>query len=280
MDYVTRQFIFLAKKFRKELRKAQESLHRDLANLANRLKDLKVAVNAGHQAQPKSKEASLVPSIAELRTQVPIRVQTYAQRDAKERVWGKVKGTLEIFVGVAVIAYTLITWQIWQEQTDATNFVARQTRLARQSLNQSQNAFMIQQRAWVAANNVLVQSDTNTVRFQVVWKNTGATPALKANLTVGLMYRDRDYLIDSDLSETNIRRLNKNPWKFSHMFIEPNGTGSSPAYPVDAAHPGKYLFLLGVLRYSDIFGHDHATDFCSRVDGDGLTICNQHSEMN
>jgi len=50
MDYVTRQFIFLAKKFRKELRKGQDSLHRDLMRLLDRLKDLKDSTTDQRQA--------------------------------------------------------------------------------------------------------------------------------------------------------------------------------------------------------------------------------------
>jgi hypothetical protein len=105
MDYVTRQFINLTKKFRKEFRKYQDALHNDLSRLTEGLKDLKDAVSTERQADDKRCDTPPV-TISNLRTDVPIRVQTKTEQSIPERIWGYIKGTLETIGIVAVVIYT------------------------------------------------------------------------------------------------------------------------------------------------------------------------------
>jgi hypothetical protein len=119
------------------------------------------------------------------------------------------------------------------------------------------------------------------VRYHVFWKNTGATPALKAHLEPGYLYKERTYLIASDFSDSNtIHPMGWEPWKASHTAIEPNGTGVSPIISVPAPHPGKTLFFAGYLIYTDIFLRPHMTQFCNRLEGNTLAACNIHNDMN
>lgn len=110
MDYVTRQFINLAKKLRDEFRKARETLHNDLSRLADGLKNLKDAANTHWQTDEKRYDANPV-TVAELRTQIPIRVQTKAQRSKAEAIWRVFKGALETVGIVAVCLYTVVAYQ-------------------------------------------------------------------------------------------------------------------------------------------------------------------------
>jgi hypothetical protein len=112
MDYVTRQFINLTKKLRDDFRKLHESLHRDLSHLANGVNNLKDAVDAQRKPEDKSDETTPI-TIAEFRTQVPIRIEQNAKKSKPEWVWAFTKGLLEVAVGVAVIVYTCVSIQQW-----------------------------------------------------------------------------------------------------------------------------------------------------------------------
>lgn len=142
MDYVTRQFINLTKQFRKELRKYQESLHHDLVQLSDRFKNSVDATKAQGKAHDKSSDTPPI-TIAELRTQEPIRVQTKTKKTKPEWAWALIKGTLEIGVAIAVMEYTFVTRDILNQQTDATNFAGRQTELSRKALNETRKDFIL-----------------------------------------------------------------------------------------------------------------------------------------
>ncbi len=149
MDYVTRQFIVLAKKLRDEFHKLHETLHRDLSHLSNGLKDLKDAVDREEESNTERGEVQPSVSVTDPRTEIPVSIKTYAQHSTKERVWGYIKGALEIAVGTAVIGYTALTWNVWQEQIDATNFAARQTEISRKGMNEALKNFRSDERARV-----------------------------------------------------------------------------------------------------------------------------------
>jgi hypothetical protein len=149
MDYVTRQFIDLTKQFRKELRKYQESLHHDLVQLSDRFKNSVDATKAQGKAHDKSSDTPPI-TIAELRTQEPIRVQTKTKKTKPEWAWALIKGTLEIGVAIAVMEYTFVTRDILNQQTDATNFAGRQTELSRKALNETRKDFILDESASIS----------------------------------------------------------------------------------------------------------------------------------
>lgn len=279
MDYDNPQFIAAVRKILKDC----------LTQLSNSFNDLKESVSAHWQADEKRYQTKPV-AVTDLRTDVPISVKTYAQRDTKERIWGVIKGALEVVVAIAVIGYTAISYENWLQQIDATNFAARQTELSRKGLNETRKNFVINQRAWVGVWAQLMPRPPDTptsvpvdaVFWRVVWKNTGPTPALYAQVTPGVMYKQRDYVIDSDFSEKNQRHLNPN-WKgASHAVVLPNGTGNSPTWILRSPEPGKHLFLSGTLTYDDIFRGSHTTTYCQIFDAATQTLedCNIRNTMN
>src|SRR5712692_7444293 len=182
MDFLAQQFIANANRLRNRLRELSakvDALEGTLSNLTDRLKDVKDAIDRHQEAETKSREIHPPTAVTELRTQVPISVQTYAQRSTKERVWGKIKGTLEVAVGIAVILYTGISYKTWQQTIDATNFTARQIKLSRQGLNETVKNFKIEERPYVAITQAIQQPltiGTNAIDFTI--ENSGKTPAL------------------------------------------------------------------------------------------------------
>lgn len=276
MDFVTRQFIVLAKKLRDEFRKARETLHNDLSRLTDGLKNLKDAISTQGQTNQKQPEINPRITATDFQTQVPIRVQTEAKRSTPERVWRFIKGAFEIAGIVAVITYTIIAYQQWQESTDATNFSARQAELSRKGLNETVKQFRTAQRAWIGVLAELYPQPNSApnIAWRARWANSGPTPALDAQIEPGWMYQKRSYLVESDFRQGSQKRLNPG-YKGSHAVIMPNSGGTTPGYFLaDAPLPGKYLFLIVTITYSDIFGHTHTTRSCQRLDHNSLSDCN------
>src|SRR6266404_6880 len=95
-DFVTRQFIFLTKKFRKELRKYNDVLHHDLTRLSDGVKNLKDAISTERKADKKADQTNPAVSVSDFRANVPIPVQDKTKKTIPEWAWAIFKGTLEI----------------------------------------------------------------------------------------------------------------------------------------------------------------------------------------
>jgi hypothetical protein len=180
MDYVSRQFVVLAKKFRKELRKTNESLHRDLVRLSDRLKNLIETTKAKGEPQDKRDQAITV-AVTEFRTHIPISIEKNVSKTGPERIWAIVKGAFEIGVAVAVIAYTGISFENWQEQIAATNFAGIQTKKAREALNETTKNFQLDQRPWVGVSDNRIEQwgKEKDYVIEILIVNSGKSPALE-----------------------------------------------------------------------------------------------------
>jgi hypothetical protein len=148
-DFVARQFIFLTKKLRTEFRKAREALHNDMTRIVNSLQNLKDATHAHWETDEERQKTDEPVTIAELRTDVPIRVQTEPQ-PGKIKTAGRVlKNTLETIGILAAIVLAIAAVRQLNEITDATNFAGRQTELSRKALNETTKQFRIEQRPMI-----------------------------------------------------------------------------------------------------------------------------------
>jgi hypothetical protein len=131
MDIITQRFIAMGVRIRKELSALRSDPREDVANLANRVENLEDAINAQRQSYEKRSQTDLPVAITDLRTDIPIRVEKKSDRSKIERVWLFMKGTLEVAGIIAVIAYTWISFNNWQDQADATDAAARQAELSK-----------------------------------------------------------------------------------------------------------------------------------------------------
>src|ERR1700734_2273029 len=104
MDYDNPQLIGAVKKV----------LHDGFAKFTNSLNDLKEAVNTHWKADEERYQTKPV-TMADIRADVPIRVQTEPKRSKPENVWRYIIGALEAAAFLAVIGYTMFTYQQWQE---------------------------------------------------------------------------------------------------------------------------------------------------------------------
>lgn len=284
MDYVTRQFINLAKKLRDDVRKSFAALHSDLSNLSNGLKHLKETISAQWQADDKSHETPPI-TVAELRTQVPIRVKTEAQRSTIETVWRVIKGALEAFGIVAAIIYTIVAYQQWQEMIDATNVSARQTEFSRKGLNETIKNFRLGERAWISIGNaVIVKEDTvfpSMISYDIDVANVGHSPALDV---VGEGYHIVEEGRHFRLPVQNITRNSTH----SSGTMFPNVTNGSPGRhylmpeEIKAVQGDSFFYIYGTFSYKDIFRQPHWSHYCYRLDpklGWGpFHVCDTHND--
>jgi hypothetical protein len=266
MDYVTRQFINLTKKFRKELRKYQQTLHVDLARLSNGLKDLKNSAEAHQQTNTKSSETQPLVTITELRTQVPISVQAYTEHTKKGSRWRKAKGVLEVAVGIAVIVYSVISYQIWQEQIDATNFGARQAESARKGLNETTKNFRLDQRPWVGVvsidGNVPSPADEPiTIKIKVI--NSGKTPSFDTHAA----WESACNPLGKTVKPTYTERIAKGHATLmpgQDMWLENEDKAICTPENTLLFKKGKAtIYVMGTIWYKDEFHQLHRTDFCA-----------------
>ena len=295
MDYVTRQFIVLAKKLRKDVRKSFLSLHSDLSRLADNLKNLKDAITNKWESENHRTQVDHRVTVTDLQTQIPIRVQTEAKRSKIEEFWRYLKGAAELAGIVAVITYTIISYENWQEQIDATNFAGIQAKKARQSLNETIKNFRLDERAWLGLQN---SSGTATWtpdgivklgNISVNLKNTGKSPALKISGRYIQVTKSVDDPVPDYETELGIiqKRLREKVSQLSKMYPEmasrilrdskkvdviPKGGVVAPdsmlvlkivagEIQMDRNKPNT-VYILEKLTYFDIFKAEHTTKIC------------------
>jgi len=277
MDYVTRQFIFLAKKLRKELREAKESLHRDLMRLSDRLKDIKDTVSAQRQTGKEINQTDPSISISDFRTNLPIPIQNKAKKTIPEWAWVTFKGTLEIVGIMAVVIYTGVAYEQLQASIDATNFSARQTELSRKGLNETVKNFRLDERPYVTVSSVVFDSALEPERgigLSIIADNSGHTPALKVRFS-GAAY------LDGNMVEGQSMRL-----KAESVIL--SGHSTTAHYIVQFSEPdlahvksGTSFKIQGTIQYSDIFNESHPSTYCATYDGNRkqFTLCNSGNEV-
>lgn len=111
-----------------------------VAQVADSLKDLKDSVHAHWEAEEKRHETKPV-SVADLRTDVPIQVQTEPKRSKPENVWRYIIGTLEAAAFIAIIVYTIVAYNQWHEMIKATKASTDAAHTAACALDENRRQF-------------------------------------------------------------------------------------------------------------------------------------------
>ncbi len=268
MDFVTRQFVVLTKKLRKEFRKFLATIHNDLTRLTDVFKNLKNTVNAQQHAEEKRPDIPPI-AIAELRTQIPIRVQTETKRSKIETIWREIKGALETAGIFAAIIYAMVAYQQWQETITATNFSARQTELSRKGLNETIKNFRMGERAWIGIGNAVIVKEETTfpsvISYDIDVTNIGHSPAFEVS---GEGYHVVEEGRHFRLPARNTTRNSAH----SSGIMFPNITTSAPGKhyltpdEIKAVQENSFFYIYGTFSYKDIFRHPHWLHYCYRLD--------------
>jgi hypothetical protein len=292
MNYDSPQFIAAVKKV----------LRDGLANLTNSLNDLKDSVSVHWQTDEKRYQTKPI-TVADLRTDVPIRVQAETQRSKPEKVWRCIKGALEAAGIIAVVVYTILAYRQWHEmifarhQTQSAIAVAnRSAKAAEESLAESQDAFRKDQRPFVWINpkkpglgekqdaensGLFLLYDTTTQRltWTVHFANFGKTPAL--NVVV-----DKHVEVGADA----FQKVKWHEMPPQSPAVLPSGadfftTAFSPNtmtndYAKAESFSDRHVVVFGHLEYSGLDGAEYWSEFCFyRLSSGAVSSCPSHNDM-
>ena len=123
---------------------------------------------------------------------------------------------------------------------------------------------MEDERAWVFTRGIAresfsgVQQESNSATFKIEIKNSGKTPALNFRSVIGYDNQTND-IGKIDTLDTN------------DFMVLPPDASVYEFLPV-SVKKGDSLWVVGINRYDDIFGKQHWSTFCWKVEGDRFDI--------
>ncbi len=272
MDYVTRQFINLTKKFRKELRKMLTALRDALNKQTEAIRQS----NAGKEEQSPRPEI-----VARVNLPESIEVHQNADDAGRERRYKNRTLMVNSFTLAAVVVYALLVYLQYREMINATGAAqqavveARRNRIqADKSLNATIQQFRLDQRAWVGVVSIDPPDLKPKSEFflSLHAMNSGHTPALNFQSLVVLHSLKKDEKFKAIYAP-----LPPN-WVRSNRVVQPGEqvTLNTNRYQltqgqIDWIKNGTYiLYVYGKMSYDDVFHEQHYTTFCKIVISEAL----------
>jgi len=268
MDYVTRQFINLTKKIRKELRVYLSKLDRTLDKLAEAIR----------QSAKNSKVENLPSQNIALHTNFPESVEVHQNaedashdRKYKDKSVALARLSLIALVFYATLVYLQLRTMI--DATSATEHAVQEARLARQetekSLNTAIEQFHLDQRAWIQIEATPLQFPKPPINPGALYaitgylriKNTGKTPASRVSgkIRVESVYETNEANLSLDVKQ-DIANV-------ALPFLQPNDLSR---IHIGEQLDGRKVFeisrydtiIFGQLQYCDVFNRQHWIKFC------------------
>ena len=181
MDYVTRQFINLAKKLRKDVRKSLDGIKKSLDKKIESDKEARKSAHTNGNANPFS-----------LELRFPRSIQTRTVVDTKQNEpieWLKL--AVGVATLVAVVAYTVLAAYQLEEMRISAKAAGDAAKTADDTFKASQNIFVINERPYMVLDGAPQfqhpPAIDTPIKVNVTIKNIGKTPADKISLTVSLV---------------------------------------------------------------------------------------------
>ncbi len=275
MDYVTRQFINLTKKFRKELHKYSSDLNSALHKLTEEIRE-------SHQAA--ERKQSITPEITS-HIHLPESIEIHkSQADAKtERGYQKATLWISALTLAAIAIYAVLVYLQYQEMIDATGteqqalVETRRNRLqSEKSLKATIDQFHLDQRAWIGVNIFTdkerkvhhTMGESMVIPFQLI--NTGKTPAVLKDGIMQCKLLDISHDLPPEPPPVH-------GYRFERAIVFPNQDHIYPtqvvddngvAQTLDRAIAEKFakstlqIETIGFVNYDDVFGCHHWVKFC------------------
>lgn len=261
MDYVTRQFINLTKKFRKELRLLVSKLNSALDKQTEAIRETNQTANTKESVPP------------EVITHVHLPESIEVHKRASDASDDKKYQRRTLFVSSVTFAvlfgYTIIVYFQWREMINATGvsqqavIEARRNRIqAEKSLNATIEQFHLEQRAWITVAsiklNILAEDQPISIRLNVA--NTGKIPAILTTARYTIRINPT-----IDFPDT------------AGYKPVPSGAMVTPGIPIAADCTGHklvqaevnaiktssaFLYIYGYFNYRDAFRNDRTTGYC------------------
>lgn len=267
MDYVTRQFINLTKKFRRELRLLLTALHRTLDEQTKAIHESTKAKNIAQAPQQILSTVNLPDSIE---------IHHSADEAREQRGYQNRTVLLSFVTFLAVAIYAFIVYFQYREMINATGAAqqaVQESRLTRQQSEKMLNAtieqFHLDQRAWIAPYGISsfsIQENT-PLTFEVEITNSGKTPALE--MTRDMMARS--YLAGQKFLPVYEEPPANAPEEASKGVMFPGvhakiNTAPPLLIPSKGIEQLKnrtiILYVYGRINYRDVFNVKHLTTFC------------------
>jgi len=278
MDYDNPQFVAAVKKV----------LGDAIAQLTDSFKELKDSVSAHWEADEKRYQAKPV-TITDLRTDVPIRVQTESKHSKPATVWGYIIGALEACAFLAVIFYTYFAYHQWQEMITANNVSMSNFRRARidangqlkeamQQTRDVEKQFQLDQRPYIAiaccktaditANQLMPPTIGKPLAADIGITNTGKSPAFGIVSHFHLLFGDDVMNIHADPPDS-VRSEQIEPQGGPGTFVTAvsvKNTYTANVLKLDRSEivdwDGKNpIVVFGRITYDDTFGNHYCTPF-------------------
>ena len=179
-------------------------------------------------------------------------------------------------VGVMGEQLSVMSGQLEQMKTDSESSSStsdRQLSIMEGQLKQAQEAFHLEQRAWVSCRNgqctPIVAGNGNKISFELLFANSGTTPANKVKVGCEVLIERKNYDIESyalprrEVAKTEIT---------TERTIAPNITQRAP-HNTDVEeltedmvtrikNGERVVYILGEVVYDDIFDQRHMTMYC------------------
>jgi hypothetical protein len=294
MDYVTRQFINLTKRLLRDFRKTFASLSIELHRIKNAIQSIDKNARANQQ-----KEQSKIEVVALLREPEGTEAKRKDEYNRTQRR-DRVRLLVEWLTFLAVVFYGYMAVRQWREQISARHqtqkaveAAGRSADDASQALADSEQHFRNEQRpyVWLVAgtgtkSELVTSTPLPTLQQQglsllvnIQANNGGHSPAIEASVT-------RTTII-FDTTENAKRKVARYIPEFTTgaANLVPNASvalRSPEPIPItnelidDLAKDRKRIYVLGVIRYRDIFSPrakaPYETSLCVLVNGGGLPI--------
>jgi hypothetical protein len=271
MDYVARQFINLAKKLRKELRKS-------LSDLSSALYKQTKAIRESSERQD-NKESPRQEIVAIVNLPESVEVHQNECDTRTERRYRNRTLFVSALTLIAIVIYAVLVYLQYREMINATG-VAQQTLVesrrnrlqAEKALDATINQFHLDQRAWLGPSEILPPAfnekgklvflkEGEQASFSCLIINSGKTPAKHVI--------QRASYISIPLKEAFVPRYPGTPSNVG--VIQPNqkmrmqtpNTERVTTSIINGITTGTFrLYVFGSVTYEDVFGNAHHTTYC------------------
>jgi hypothetical protein len=289
MDYVTRQFINLTKKFRKEFRHLADSLRKSIERQTDAIHEAKDAYYQSRDTAPILRTNLEIPH--------PIEVTTSPKDKKTGREWYKL--VIETLTLLSVFAYFVVTARMWHEmilarhQTQKSVAIAEHSaRIAEDALEESRDNFRKAERPYLALNlgmsapvgviptpgnvgNWLNYNGTNA-EWSIHFKNFGKSPAINVRANAKL--------------ECGPSAWRNVAWHkmgdSAGIMVPPEGDYWLTARSRDVSAPDYKVFhdsfaeiaVFGHIEYEGLDGTNYWTEYCfSHGHGGAIEMCPTHN---
>lgn len=191
-------------------------------------------------------------------------------------------------VPAGIAALIIYAYQL-DQMRKSTDAASESVKIAKESRELSR----LDQRAWISAWKITGKLELNKpMTVQIGMKNSGKTFARKVESAINWQWADSEVAApDFEEVERQFNSLSK-----SQLLMPPNGeyvTGLDVRHgekfaqkDIDEILTGKKIVLVyGKIKYQDVFGCDHWTEFCTRYSAvasepinDSFVFCESHND--